>query len=334
MTKISTRRLGRTDLALTELGMGCAPLGELFECISEEQAQATLRAAWDAGVRYFDTSPFYGHGKSEHRLGQFLRQRDRDEFVVSTKIGRVFTAAVDPRRFDPAPWRGALPFEFRFDYSYDGVMRSWEDSLHRLGLAAVDLLLVHDLDPGYHSPEVFDSHLRELADSGCRALGELRDAGRIGGIGVGINCLGMIPRFLDAFDPDFFLVAMPFTLLDQGVLENEFPRCAERGVGIIIGAVYASGILVTGPVDGARYAYAPAAPEILEKARRIESVCRRFDVPLAAAALQFPLRHPLVSAIIPGALAPEHVRQTTRHLERDIPDALWTELEAEGLVRR
>lgn len=334
MENISRRALGRRGVAVTEVGFGGAPLGELFERVSEDEAQATLQAAWDAGVRYFDTAPFYGFGKSEHRIGRFLREKPRGEFVLSTKVGRVLRAARDLDRFDRGQWVGGLPFEITVDYSYDGIMRSYEDSLQRLGLSSVDLLLVHDLDYLFHrTEEKVTAYMAQFLASGWRALEALRSGGQIKGVGAGLNGTGMIPRFLDNADVDCFIVAMPYTLLDQRTLDVEFVKCAAHGAGVVIGAVFASGILATGPVDGARYAYAPASPEVLEKTRRIEAVCRRHNVPLAAAALQFPLAHPVVSAIIPGAFQPEHVRTNLGLYRQAIPADLWTDLKAEGLLR-
>ncbi|MSS70732.1 MAG: aldo/keto reductase [Candidatus Latescibacteria bacterium] len=334
MGDIAKRRLGRTDVSVTELGFGGAPLGELFEPVSEEEGQRTLQAAWDAGVRYFDTAPFYGFGKSEHRIGRFLRGQPRREFVLSTKVGRVFQATRDLDRFDRGSWVGGLPFEFAFDYSYDGIMRSYEDSLQRLGLHAADLLLIHDLDRVCHATdERVNAYMTQILTSGWRALDELRSSGQIRGVGAGLNLPGMIPRFLDHVAMDFFIVAMPYTLLDQKVLDAEFPRCVEQGVGVVIGSVFASGVLATGPVEGARYAYGLAPAEVLEKTRRIEAVCRRRHVPLPAAALQFPLAHPAVAAVIPGAFKPEHVQSNAQLLRHPIPPDLWADLKAEGLLR-
>ena len=334
MIDIPERHIGKTDAAVTELGFGCAGLGDLFDILSEEQAQLTLKAAWDAGIRYFDTAPYYGYGKSEHRLGHFLRQQPRNEFVVSTKVGRVLKPTRNHETFDSGFWRGGLPFEHVFDYSYDGIMRSYEDSLQRLSLSSVDLLLIHDLDFGNFPTEaLLNAHLYELATSGWRALEELRSSGAAKAVGAGINISGMIPRLLDLLDLDMFLVAIPYTLLDQGVLEEEFPRCAEGEVGIVIGAVFASGILATGPVQDARYAYAPASEEILEKTRRIAEACKRHNTPLGAAAMQFPLAHPLVASIIPGALEPQHVEKNVELFQHDISSALWVELKEEGLIR-
>src|SRR5207245_1784391 len=244
-------------------------------------------------IRYFDTAPWYGRGLSELRTGAGLRDPPRDEYVLSTKVGRWLRAPADPARFTTAPWIGGVRFEVVFDYSYDGIMRAYEQSQLRLGLTRYDLAIIHDLDLGYHAPEEkLATYFAQLATSGFRALSELKTAGLIRGIGAGINALGLIPRFLDLFDMDFFLVAMPYTLLNQEVLHEEFPRCIERGIGFVIGAVFSSGILATGAIPTAHYNYAPAPPEILERVRRIEAACARHGVPLAAAALQFPLAHP------------------------------------------
>ncbi len=252
MISFPSRRLGRTGVELSVLGFGSAPLGELFTTITDAEAQATLDAAWDAGIRYFDTAPWYGRGQSEHRMGRSLYRRPRQEFVLSTKVGRTLHAARDEATFDRGFWRGGLPFPHRFDYSYDGVMRSFEDSQQRLGLPRIDLLLIHDLDLRHHeTPARVDAYLTELHNGGWRALAELREAGLIRGIGAGINERGMMGRFLDLVDLDFFLVAMPYTLLDQDVLDDEFPRCVARGLGFVIGSPFASGILATGPVAGA-----------------------------------------------------------------------------------
>lgn len=333
MDPLAMRQLGRTGVAIRQLGFGGAPLGELYEKIPEEVAESTLATAYDAGVRYFDTSPWYGHGLSEHRLGHFLRRQRRDSFVLSTKVGRVYTAPADLTSLDTGPWAGGLPFALRFDYSSDGITRSYEDSLQRLGLNRVDLLLIHDLDFHYHKTEEgVEGYMRQLDDGGWRALDKLRSAGLIGGVGAGINELGMIPRFLDRFDVDFFLVAMPYTLLDHEVLREEFPRCGERGVGLVIGAPFASGILATGAVDGARYAYDAAPAEVVDRVRRIETVCARHGVPLAAAALQFPLGHPSVAAVIPGAVSPAQVEANVRMMAHDIPAGFWEELRTEALL--
>ena len=332
VTPLNTRKLGRTNVSVTELGLGTAPLGDLFETVEDDEAAAVIGAAWDGGVRYFDTSPWYGRGQAEHRLGRALYRKSRGEFVISTKIGRVLRRPLGPNAIKDQ-WLGGLEFQTVFDYGYDGVMRSFEDSLQRLGINRVDVLLIHDLDPWDHNHAALNAYFTQLKTSGWRALTELRESGVIGGIGAGFNSLGSIPRFLDLFDIDFFLLAMRYTLLEQDVLDSEFPRCAERGVGIVIGGGYNSGILATGAVPGAMYNYAPAGPEILERVKKIEDVCARHRVPLPAAALRFPLGHPIVASIIPGAISRAQVAQNLAAFRHPIPTDLWAELKHEKLIR-
>jgi D-threo-aldose 1-dehydrogenase len=336
MDPFSRRRLGRTSVELPRLGFGGAGLGHVFTTISDDEAAATLRAAWDAGVRYYDTSPWYGRGLSEHRVGRELYAKPRSEVIISTKVGRLFTAPPDPAAFarSERAWPAGLMFQHHFDYTYDGVIRSYEDSLQRLGMNRVDLLIIHDLDrTSFQSDELVRAHLSQLATGGMRALDELKAAGLVKGIGAGVNRTGTIGPFLDMLDLDFFLVALPYTLAEQPVLDEEFPRCAERGVGIIIGAPLASGILATGPVPGAKLNYRDPTPEEAERIGNMERVCRAFGVPLAAAALQFPLHHPLVAAVIPGAFAPEHPRRNIEAMQVEIPGELWARLKHEGLLR-
>ena len=328
------RPLGRSGVETTQLGYGAAPLGELFTRVGEAEAHATLSAAWDAGVRYFDTAPFYGKGLSERRVGDFLRTKPPSEYVLSTKVGRILRRPADPGSFDTGMWAGGLPFDFRFDYTYDGILRAYEDSLQRLGLTRVDLLVIHDLDLWTHAvPERAAAYMAQLTTSGWRALEQLRQSGEIRAIGAGINELGMIGRFLDQFDLDFFLIAMRYTLLDQGTLVEELPRCAARGIAVVVGAVFNSGILATGAVTGAKYDYGDPPPDVVDRVRRCEAICIRYGVPLAAAALQFPLGHPSVASIIPGGFSPDHIRKNVKSLELSIPDELWEELRTEGLIR-
>ncbi len=330
-TPLRTRKLGRTEVSVTELGLGTAPLGDLFDRVEDDEAAAIIGAAWDGGVRYFDTSPWYGRGQSEHRLGRALYRQNRD-FVISTKIGRLLRRPLKPGHIKDQ-WIGGLDFEAVYNYGYDGVMRSFEDSLQRLGIPSIDLLLVHDLDIWNHkNPARLDAYFGQLVTGGWRALIELRDSGAIKGIGAGLNATGTIPRFLDLIDIDFFLLAMRYTLLEQEVLDSEFLRCAERGVGIVIGGGYNSGILATGAVPGAMYNYEPAPPAILERVAKIEAVCRRWNVPLAAAALHFPLGHPIVASIIPGAISAKQVEQNLAAFRHKIPADLWAELKHSKLI--
>lgn len=327
------RQVGRTDLTVTQLGFGTATLGDIRVAVDEARASATIEAAWAAGIGYFDTAPWYGRTKSEHRLGSALRSRPRDSYVLSTKIGRVFFRPPDVRGIDPDQWAGPLPFELRFDYTRGGVTRSYEDSLQRLGINSVDALLIHDLDAGYHGEDGVAARLDELdGGGGFAALAELKQRGEIAAIGAGINVTGMIPRFLERFPLDFFIVAMPYTLLNQAALERDLPLCLEHGASVVIGAPFASGILAIGPRAGATYGYRPAENEVMARAQRIDDVCRRFEVPLGAAALQFPFGHPAVVSIIPGPNAPEQVRTNLAWMRHPIPAELWSTLKSEGLI--
>jgi D-threo-aldose 1-dehydrogenase len=302
--------------------------------VDEATAAATLQAAWDAGIRYYDTAPYYGRGLSEIRFGRFLDTKPRSDFALSSKVGRWFFPPAKPDEFQTGPfWAGGLRFDHVHDYSYDGIMRAYEQSQMRLGMNRIDLLLIHDLDFWFHTTEAkVAAHLTQLFTSGWRALDQLRKHGLVRGVGAGINEMGMMPRFLDALDLDFFLVALRYTLMEQDVLEEELPYCERRGVGIVAGGVYSSGITATGPVPGAKYNYQDARPEIMERVRRMMAVCTAHGVPLAAAALQFPLAHPSVASVIPGAISPDQVRQNVANFQHKIPASLWSDLKSEGLI--
>jgi D-threo-aldose 1-dehydrogenase len=335
MDPLALNQTGKTDLRVTRLGFGGATLGDMRETSDEGRAAATVESAWAAGIGFFDTSPWYGLGKSEHRFGHVLRTKPRDSFVLSTKVGRVLVRPIDPAGFQPERWVGGLPFELRFDYTRDRVLRSYEDSLTRLGMNRIDALLIHDLDFNhFETEEGVQARFRELeAGGGYVALLELKQRGEIRAIGAGINHIGMVPRFLDRFELDLFLIAMPYTLLNQEAMEAELPLCAQRGVSVVIGAPFASGILARGPEDDPTYNYRPAEAPILERTRAIAEVCRRHRVPLGAAALQFPFGHPSVAAVIPGPNTPDQVRANLAWMRVDIPAELWAELKAEGLIR-
>ena len=331
----ATRILGKSGVALSQLGFGGAGLGELFVKVDEKTATATLDAAWDAGIRYFDTAPYYGSGLSEIRVGRLLDSKPRKDYVLSSKVGRWFFAPANPDEYQAPGWVGGLKFAHVHDYSYDGIMRAYEQSQMRLGINRIDMLVIHDLDFWFHKTEKkVDAYLDQLFTSGWRALDQLRSQGLVRAIGAGINEVGMIPRFLDMFDLDFFLLALRYTLMEHETLEEELPYCARRDVGIVIGGVYSSGITATGAVPGAKYNYADATPEAIAKVGKIEKVCAAHKVPLAAAALQFPLGHPSVASVIPGAIHPDHVAKTVQNFRIDIPAALWADLKAEGLIRK
>ncbi len=335
MDPLAVSRIGSTDLWVTRLGFGGATLGDARGATDEGRAAATVEAAWAAGIGLFDTSPWYGLGKSEHRFGHVLRMKPRESFVLSTKVGRVLSRPREVAGFEPLRWIGGLPFELRFDYTWEGVLRSYQDSLTRLGMNRIDALLIHDLDFNhFETEEGVQARFRELeAGGGYAALRELKERGEIRAIGAGINHLGMVPRFLERFELDLFIIAMPYTLLNQEALEAELPLCAERGVSVVIGAPFASGILARGPDDDPTYNYRPAETPILERTRRIAEVCRRHGVPLGAAALQFPFGHPSVAAVIPGPNSPEQVWANLAWMRAESPAELWAELKAEGLIR-
>ena len=324
-------RIGKTDLFVPPVGFGAAHLGGIFDRVNSDQARATLLAAWDGGVRFFDTAPYYGRGLSEHRVGDFLIDQPRRDFVLTTKVGRVFHRPQNPTAFDLTPWGGGLKFEFEFDYTYDGVMKSYEQSLMRLGLETVDALLIHDPDQIAHG-EHFSNRMQDLQSSGIKALEELKRTGEIKAIGMGLNRTESLETIAPLVDLDFLVVAMPYTLLDQSGLHAGLARCVENDISVIIGAPFASGILATGPRPGARYGYLPASKDILAKTGKIQDVCRSHGVSLAAAALQFTLAHPAVISVIPGGAKPEEVTQNISSSKARIPAELWEELKDSGLI--
>ncbi len=327
------RKLGSSPLMVSQLGFGGAPLGDLYNNLTEADAAATIRAAHEAGLNLFDTAPFYGYGLSEHRFGHTLRQFPRDSFVLSTKVGRRLEPRA-PQDIDRGQWAGGLDFQPVFDYTYDGIMREAEHSLMRLGMGRIDILLIHDVDTWTHgTADKTDSYFREVMEGGYRAMDRLRGDGTVKAIGVGINEADMCARFAQAGDFDCILLAGRYTLLEQGALDTFLPLCGERNIGIMLGGPFNSGILATGPRPGAKYDYADAPPEILDRVGRIQAVCQRHHVPLAAAAIQFPLGHPSVSSVIPGTVSAAEVLANVELMANRIPPDLWAELKQEGLVR-
>ena len=325
------RKVGTTALDLPVFGFGAAHLGELYGLVTEPDSRATMDAAWDAGVRYFDTAPWYGRGLSEHRLGGFLRTKPRGSFQITTKVGRTLHRPADPAHFDRAPWTGGLNFEVQFDYSYDGVMRSYEQALQRLALDTVDALVIHDLDGPFHGDKLA-GYEKQLADSGMKALAELKSAGDIKAFGMGINIADTLSLTAARLDLDFALVAMPYTLLEQSSLHTGMATCVKRGVSVVIGAPFASGILVTGSHSRATYGYAAASAEIQARVRGIEAVCAAHGVALPAAALQFVLAHPAVVSVIPGAMRASEVTQNLASLHSAIPTGFWSDLKSQDLI--
>jgi D-threo-aldose 1-dehydrogenase len=325
--------LGRSGLEVTIMGFGGAPLGNMYQAFSDAQARATVEACYDAGIRYFDTAPLYGFGLSEHRLGEALRSKSRCEFVLSTKVGRLLRPR-DPGALDHGQFHGSLPFAQVYDYSYDGVMRSVEDSLQRLGTWRIDILLVHDLDVWTHgSEEARRARVQEFMAGGYRAMLELREQRAVQAIGAGVNETAACQDLAERGDFDCFLLAGRYTLLEQAPLDDFLPLCERRKIALIIGGAYNTGILATGAIPGAYFQYAPAPPEIMDRVRRTEAVCARHDVRLPSAALQFPLGHPAVATVIPGMRSPAEVSQNIEIFAPDIPADFWAELKHEGLLR-
>jgi D-threo-aldose 1-dehydrogenase len=325
------RRLGRTSVEVTDYGFGGAPFGNLFKAIPEEDVRALFAGVWDAGFRFFDTAPLYGFGLSEHRFGDFLRHKPRDSFVLSTKVGRLLVPD-DGDNPDRPNWDDALPFKVKWDYSYDGIMRSFEDSLQRLGMDRVDVLLMHDIGTVTHGAR--NDELFPIAMSGgAKAMDRLRSEGVVKAIGLGVNEWQVCEAAMDHMNWDCFLLAGRYTLLEQEALDSFLPRCLEEGASIIVGGAFNSGILATGAVPGAKYNYEPAPQPILDRVARIQAVCDRHGVPLPAAALQFPLTHPAVATVIPGMARPHELAANLDLLRTPIPAALWTDLKAEGLMR-
>jgi D-threo-aldose 1-dehydrogenase len=327
------RVLGRSGGEVTIMGFGGAPLGNLYEGFSDQQARATLDACYAAGIRYFDTAPLYGFGLSEHRVGEALRGKERSDFVLSTKVGRLL-APGDPATLDHGHFKGGLPFAQVYDYSYDGVMRSVDDSLQRLGMHRVDILLAHDLDVWTHGSEAArQERVAEFMAGGYRALIALREAGTVRAIGAGVNETAACQDLAKRGDFDCFLLAGRYTLLEQAPLDGFLPLCEQLRIALIIGGAYNTGILATGAVEGAYFQYSPAPPEIMERVRRIEAVCARHGVRLPSAALHFPLGHPAVATIALGMRAPAEVEANLAIFGATIPADFWVELKQEGLLR-
>jgi D-threo-aldose 1-dehydrogenase len=307
------------------LGFGGAPLGNMFGLIDEDTAEQTLLAARESGVRLFDTAPHYGSGLSEHRFGHVLRRYPRSDFVLSTKVGRLFAA--DPRAPENPPFVQSLPFRPRYDYSYDGTMRSFEDSAQRLGLAEIDILYIHDVAADHHG-EAWEGRFKIAMAGAARALTSLREQGVIKGWGLGVNLIEPCLMALQQGDPDVFLLAGRYSLLNQPALAELFPACEKRGVHVVVGGPYNSGLLA----GGSTFEYRQAPAEMVQKRDRIAAICQRHGVDIRAAALQFCAAHPVVAAVIPGAKQPAKVRENARLMTEPIPAALWSELKQQGLL--
>ncbi len=321
MKATALAQIGKTETAVTRLGFGAGVIGGLFAEVSEEAAIATVRHALSLGINYIDTAPLYGHGKSEARLGLALESVARDSFVLSTKVGRLLVPTLGQAE---SVWFKNLPaLEPVFDFSYDAVRRSFDASLERLKLDHVNILYIHDPDGAFD----------EVMPGAYTALHELRAQGVVQAIGIGCWDANLLTRFAEAGDFDAFLLPGKYTLLDQSALDELLPLCARKQISVIVGTPYGSGILATGSRAGAKFNYENADPQMLERVSKMEAVCARYEVPLQAAALQFPFGHAAVASIIPGARSPEEVETGVRCFEWPIPTALWEDFKAEGLIR-
>ncbi len=331
MEPSAKQKFGRVDLEVTAFGFGTAPVGNIFREIDEQASDAMFQTAWNNGIRYYDTAPMYGHGLSELRTGHSLRWKDRDDYVLSSKIGRL----LKPKRkaeIDFFPWTNAAANVMEFDYSYDGTMRSLEDSLQRMALERIDICFIHDIDVftrGNEQPEVF----RQAMDDAWKALEQLRSEGTVTAIGVGVNEWEVCQAALEARDFDCFLLAGRYTLLEQESLDTFLPMCEDRNAAVVVGGGFNSGILATGAVEGAKYNYAPAPREIMEKVGKIEGVCRDFEIPLAAAALQFVVAHPAIPSFIAGTRTVEQLNKNLNWFSTPIPAEFWAELKRHELLR-
>jgi D-threo-aldose 1-dehydrogenase len=321
---LSRREIRRTGLQLTTLGFGAAPIAGLYRAVDQTTARATIDAAWKGGIRYFDTAPHYGLGLSERRLGEALRDRPRDDVVVSSKVGRLLVPRTPPLARDDDMFDVPGDLTRRRDYSRDGVLRSLEATLQRTGLDRVDVLYIHDPD----------EHWREAAEEAVPALVELREADVVGAIGVGMNQSAMLARFIRETDVDLVMLAGRYTLLEQGAADELLPTALEYGRSVVAAAIFNSGLFARDDVpDTATYNYGQASPDVLERARLLASVCREHGTTLPAAAIRFPLRHPAVASVVVGMRSPAEVDRNLAAHAQHVPDELWADLEHRGLIR-
>ena len=331
MLATELRRIGSTDLTVTAVGFGSAPLGNRFRVLDESHCRALVDDAWERGVRLFDTAPMYGYGLAENRLGTALRDRPRKDYVLSTKVGRMLTPDARPTSTDPM-WDRTPPMRIAYNYSYSGTKRSIEDSLQRMLTDRIDVALIHDCDRyghGNNQPVVFEEAMKGAA----RALIDLRSEGVVGAVGIGVNEADVCVTAAERADFDVFLLAGRYTLLEQDSLDELLPLCVQRGISLMLGGVYNSGILATGAVDGARNNYEAASKAVMARVASIESICAAFDIPIAAAALQFALAHPAVASVVLGASTLDQQADNFAAASTAIPDAFWDALRDEGYMR-
>lgn len=326
------RQIGNTKLEVAELGFGAATFGNLYRPMLDSAAEESVIKAMELGLNQFDTAPYYGFGLSERRVGDALRSYDSDSYVLSTKVGRILEPCAKAE--DKYGFCSPMPFEPKYDYSYDGVMRSFEHSLQRLGLSKIDIIYMHDIGRATHGDD-HDKLFKIAMEGGYKAMDELRSQGLVSAIGLGVNEYEVCEQAMDHGHFDCFLLAGRYTLLEQESLETFLPRCVKENSSIILGGPYNSGILATGVRrEGVvpHYNYEPASEEIIKTVARIEDICNEYNVPLAAAALQFPLAHPAVVSVIPGLSSASRVETTVAQMQYKIPADFWTALQNAGIL--
>lgn len=326
MKGLAKKTLGKSGIEVTRVGLGCAPLGGLYGDIPEEQAYEVVRRALSLGINLIDTAPLYGYGKSEIRIGRAVQGRDRSDFVLATKVGRLLVSKEEPGAdtSQDANWGSPSALRPKFDFSYDAVMRSVEESLKRLQTDRIDILHIHDPDNYYE----------QALRGAYPALDKLRSQGAIRAVSAGMNQSEMLARFAREGDFDCFLLAGRYSILEQGAMDELFPLCAKKNIGIMLGGTYNSGILASDLSPGAKFNYADAPPDVLERARGLQTVAARHNVSLKAAASQFALAHPQVTCIIPGTRVPGRVDENLKVVDEPIPSEFWAELKGKNLVRQ
>jgi len=327
---VEKRRLGRTDLEVTTLSFGCGGIGNLYQAVTRADAEATLQTAWDGGVRYFDAAPRYGHGLAERRLGDFLRDKPRDSYVVSTKVGRLLKAVLENEVPDYG-FADPLPFRADYDYSYDGVMRSVEFSLARLGLNRVEILFVHDIGVLTHGAEENARHFRDLMDGGMKALDELKSSGAVKAIGLGVNEVEVCLETMARTPIDCILLAGRYTLLDRSAEKELLARCREAGTSLVIGGVFNSGILATGAKPGAHFDYEAPSEDIVRRVNGMEAIAAKYGISLAGAAMAFPMMSDVVATVLVGTAKPSSMKRNLDQFGETIPEAAWAEFDALAL---
>lgn len=311
-----------------KISFGCASIAGLYKPVNDVDAHDVLNTAWNAGIRYFDTAPHYGNGVSERRVGDFLR--DKSDWLISTKVGRILTPDPIPLSAD-RQFRNGLPFKQAFDFSYDAIMRSVEDSFQRLGLNKIDILYVHDIGD-FEAGTDTQEHRQQLLTSGHLALSELKRQGVVSAIGLGVNTVEICEELIGQMEIDLILLAGRYTLLEQAAETRLFPLLETHAIKLVIGGVFNSGILAIGPIDGAHYNYAPAPLNILERVRKIETICARHNVPMAAAALQYPAKSKFVASTLIGTSRAKQLLRNIEQFQMPLPDALWNDLKQDGII--